>query len=349
MADKRDIKTLSSDDLRSFARDLGLKKFRVKQIQEWLFAHGISSFDEMSNLPKSLREQLKSLFDLGHLECVTRLVSHDGTRKYLFSLPDGVTVESVGIPSHDRKRLTVCFSTQAGCPMGCVFCATGLGGFVRNLESWEIYDQVRLVGEDFGLRVSNAVGMGQGEPFNNYDNVLHAMRMMNNPNYLDIGARHITVSTCGVIAGIQKFSDEPEQFTLAVSLHSAIQDSRDSLMPGIKHNTLKELRSALSSYVEKTNRRPTLEYTLIAGSNDDRAHLEALIGFCQGLLCHVNLISLNQISDSDSSTPQFLPSEQADVFLHSLMSHGIEASKRASRGSDIDGACGQLRQNYLLQ
>jgi 23S rRNA (adenine2503-C2)-methyltransferase len=343
MSQKRSIKSLNSAQLASVLADMGQPKFRTKQIVEWLYGKGAASFDEMSNLPATLRESLAGAFCIDVPRIHTRQISRDGTRKYLLELSDGCFVETVGIPSNDGTHLTVCFSTQVGCPMGCVFCATGTLGFTRNLAIGEIYDQVRIVGDDFDMRVSNVVGMGQGEPFANYDNVLDALRLMNSSSGLEIGARHITVSTCGVFQGIERFMGEPEQFTLAISLHAAIQKTRDLIMPGVATQQLGELRELVERYTDKTGRRVTFEYALIKGVNDDEKHLDALIHYCSGLLCHVNLIPLNRIDAAAAVNREiFEPSDNMDRFVSRLEDARIQATVRNSRGSDIDGACGQL-------
>lgn len=347
MVEKTDIKSLSHDELCDFFQNLKLPLFRVKQIEQWLYQKGAQSFDQMTNLPLALREQLSECFFIGSASIVSKQISRDGTRKYLVSFSDHDSVETVGIPSHDGKRLTVCFSTQAGCPMGCTFCATGLSGFSRNLSIGEMFDQVKLVQEDFSQRVSNVVAMGQGEPFNNYDSVVNALRLMNNPSFLGIGARHITVSTCGILKGIERFSQEPEQFTLAISLHSAIQKTRDQLMPGVSSMPLDLLHDEIWAYGELTRRRPTLEYAPIDGVNDDDEHIDALIEFCQGMLCHVNLIPLNPVGKHYGQPGLMSPSPRISRFEQALSKHGIENSIRSSRGSDIDGACGQLRQRFI--
>lgn len=291
----------------------------------------------MTDLPAALRDRLEHEWRVGGAEVAERQVSCDGTRKYLVRFDDGAAVETVGLPAGDR--LTVCFSTQAGCGMGCRFCATGQGGLERNLAPGEIVDQVRMVAEDFGRRVSNAVGMGQGEPFANYDATLAALRLLGSKDGLGIGARHLTVSTCGLLPGIRRFAAEPEQYTLAVSLHSAVQPTRDELMPAMRSQPLKDLRTALMSYGRVTGRRPTLEFALIAGVNDTDDELEALIAFCRGMLCHVNLIPINPVSDTRF---QRATAVRVQVFLQRLTSAGIEASIRAERGTDIAAACGQL-------
>ena len=336
-----DIKTYDMRGLQQAMKELGQPAFRAKQIYEWLWYKHVDSFDKMTNLSLTLREELASRFSLFTPKLIDKQESSDGTRKYVLELSDGALVETVGIPADaSRERLTVCFSTQVGCPMECVFCATGHEGFTRNLTIGEIVDQVYFVEEDFGRRISNVVGMGQGEPFLNYDNVLAALRIMNDKKGLNIGARRIAVSTCGMLDGIKQFSNEPEQFTLAVSLHSAIQPIRNEIMPHVARQPLKSLRSSLERYIEKTNRRVTFEYLLIQDVNDTQEDLDALIKYCRGLLCHVNLLPMNDIEGSYlAATPQ----KTVKHWLDSLEKHHIEATLRSSRGSDIAGACGQLK------
>jgi len=334
-----DIKALDRAGLGVALRDLGEPAWRVSQLVRWLYQRGVSSFDEMTDLPSAVRETLAACFSLSTPEVLQRQVSSDGTRKYLLRLADGITVETVGLPA--GERLTVCFSTQAGCAMGCSFCATGRGGLARSLSAGEMVDQLNVVARDFGERVSNAVAMGQGEPFANYDATLAALRFMNAKDGIGIGARHLTVSTCGLIPGIERFAKEPEQFTLAVSLHSAIQATRDKLMPGVRTYPLRKLRAALAAYGESTGRRPTLEYALVGGVNDTDAELSALRRFCDGLLCHVNLIPINPVEGTGMAKPS---REAAVRFREMLTRAGIEASVRVERGADIDAACGQLRQ-----
>lgn len=250
------------------------------------------------------------------------------------------------MPSKDKdakgspQRLTVCFSTQVGCAIGCAFCATGKEGFVRNLTPGEMVDQIVLAGHDMGMRVSNVVAMGQGEPFLNYDNTLAALRFMNAKDGLGIGARHITISTCGILKGIERLADEPEQFTLAVSLHSAVQSTRDALMPHMKNAPLHHLHTALERYIEQSGRRVSLEYLLLKDLNDDEAHLAALKEFCRGLLCHVNVLPFNEVAGSP-----FQPSsaKTRTKWVNQMEAAGIETTVRDSRGSDIEGACGQLK------
>ena len=311
------LKSLSHKELAELIESLGQPSFRTKQVEDWIWNKHVSSLDEMTNLPKTLREALAAKVSVGGVEEVARQVSSDGSHKYLLRYPAG------------------------GCAMGCAFCATGAAGLTRSLTSAEIYEQVMHVRDDFNTRVTSVVLMGQGEPFMNYDATLGALRKLNNPDGGGIGARHLTVSTCGVIPNIIRFAKEPEQFTLAVSLHSAVQSTRNALMPGVKKYSLVNLYNTMGEYVNKTGRRPTYEYALIGGVNDTGEELSALCDFCKGTLAHVNLIQLNEVSGSKfkPSTPQ-----RAQDFVQRLARVGVEATIRNSRGSDIDAACGQLRQ-----
>lgn len=334
------IKQYNLTELQSLVKELGQPAFRAKQLYEWLYKHHAASYDEMTNLPAALREKLTKEVPYAASTIDEIQTSADGTRKYLMRLEDGVLVESVGIPSEDGKRLTVCVSTQAGCPMACAFCATGQQGLTRNLAAGEIVEQVLLVQEDFQERVSNVVFMGQGEPFLNYDNTLKALRILNDPTVIGIGARSMTVSTCGIIEGIEKFTNEPEQFNLALSLHATDQDLRNGLMPKVQKDTLVMLHKALMDYTEQTNRRVTLEYLMIKDINDTQEDLESLAAFTQGMLAYVNLIPINTVPDA-----AFQPSPQKTILEWEtyLRKHGTETIQRNSRGKDIDGACGQLK------
>jgi len=337
-----DLHDVSHKELLEALEELGQPKFRAKQIEEWLWEKGATSFDQMTNLPKALRTSLAERYTLGGMKQLAKQVSEDGSRKYLLALGDGAAIECVGMPT--GQRLAVCASTQAGCAMGCAFCATGAAGLNRSLTASEIYGQVMHVRDDFGSRVTSVVLMGQGEPFMNYDATLAALRRMNSENGLGIGARHLTVSTCGVIPQILRFAKEPEQFTLAVSLHSAVQKTRNLLMPGVKRWSLLNLYEAMGTYVDLTGRRPTYEFALIRGINDTEEELESLVDFCRGTLCHVNIIQLNEVPGS-----KFAPSSEARAgeFVRRLGQVGVEATVRVSRGADIDAACGQLRQRAL--
>lgn len=335
----RDIRLLYLEELQNLVKELGQPAFRAKQLNEWIHEKNACSFDEMTNLPVAMREKLSERFSFNVPVELVKQVSKDGSRKYLLQFADGVSVETVGMPN--RNKLAVCISSQAGCAMGCAFCATGLAGLSRSLTAQEMVDQVLHVSRDFGERVTSVVFMGQGEPFANFDATIDALRALNDPDGLAIGARHLTVSTCGVIPGIRRFAELPEQFTLAISLHSAVQGTRNQLMPGVKKYTLPRLHEAIQLYVEKTGRRPTYEFAMIDGINDTNPEMQALIDFCAGTLCHVNLIQLNNIPDSP-----FRPSpiEKVETLQRRLTMHGVETTIRNSRGSDIDAACGQLKQ-----
>jgi len=369
MPDPVGIKRYSIPELRSLLASWGEPAFRATQLIRWLYSDGASNYQDMSNLSKSLRQRLEMNEPLCLPETVDRQVSADGARKYVLRLADGLCVEAVGIP--DQARLTVCFSTQVGCSMGCLFCATGSGGLSRSLHAGEMVDQLMIVSRDMGARVTNAVAMGEGEPFANYDATLAALRIMNSPDGPGIGARHLTISTCGLIKQIDRFAQEPEQFTLAVSLHSAVQSTRDLLMPALAGQPLDSLRQSLVRYTEITNRRLSLEISFIDSINDTPYETAALLEFARGLLCHINLIPFNRfvetcpvVADPPDAAAVGLPAplssphrrkvEQSSVLLPSsrekvseiaatIQKAGVECSIRRSRGSDIQGACGQLK------
>lgn len=343
----RAIQAYNLSEIPGIVAQLGQPKFRAKQLTSWLYQKGAASYDEMTNLPKALREQLEVEYPLVKPQVIDKQTSKDGTRKYVFEFDDGAQVEAVGIPSFDKKakrnepkHLTVCFSTQSGCAMACAFCATGKEGLTRSLSSAEMVCQIAAVQDDFGCRVTNLVSMGQGEPFQNYDATLEALRFANSKDGFEIGARHITISTCGIIQGIEKLAEEPEQFTLAVSLHSAQQNVRDRLMPRCKGIPLTKLKTALQHYTQKSGRRVTFEYLLANGVTDTDEALEALKSFCDGLLCHVNLLPVNEIEGSPLKPS---PATTQNKWVSELQRAGREATVRNSRGSDIDGACGQLK------
>ena len=337
------IKKYSIEGVKSIVKEAGLPSFRADQVLAWIYNKDVASYDEMTNLPKSMREQFEDAFPLFKPELIERQESVDGSRKYLLKFNDDTMVETVGLPSSDG-RLTVCCSSQAGCAMGCSFCATGKQGLKRSLYPGEIVDQVLAVQNDFGERVTNVVVMGQGEPFVNYDATLAALRILNNSRLLNIGARRITVSTCGVLQGIERFSEETEQFTLAVSLHSAIQSKRDTLMPGMRNQSLIDLHVSLENYNKSDNRRFTFEYALMKGINDGVDDLDALIRYCEGLLCHVNLIPLNEIANSEYKPVSYKVMEK---WKEELEKRGIASTVRKSKGGDVSAACGQLTATYL--
>lgn len=331
------LNNLSLQALSELVEELGQPAYRVRQIQEWLEVKGAQTFDDMTNIPKQLRESLSERAYLEGFTAAHVQTSQDGSKKYLLKAHDGALVECVGMPT--GKRLTVCISSQVGCGMKCSFCATGQLGLTRNLSWAEMYNQVLFVQRDFGQRVTNIVVMGQGEPFANYQELMKALRAFNDPARLHLGARHITVSTCGFIGEILKFAKEKEQFELAISLHSAIQKTRNMLMPGVKKFPLNYLYEIIQQYTALCGREITLEYALIGGVNDTQNELDALCEFCTGNLVHVNLIQLNKVEGSP-----FKPSTQAkaDEFIRRLNRVGVSATLRKSRGQDIDAACGQL-------
>ena len=336
------LKQFTLNELQELLLTEGEKKFRATQIFDWLYKQHASSYDEMRNISQRTKSILAKQYPFTYPSLVHKQVSADGTRKYLLRLFDDVLVETVGIPSANNK-LTVCCSSQAGCAMACAFCATGKQGLIRNLYLGEIVDQINVVADDFRQRVSNIVVMGQGEPFANYQAVIEALYILNNSRYNDIGARHITISTCGIVPNIKKLAHEGMQYTLAVSLHSAIQRTRNEIMPRVTQFPLTDLKEALEYYTRTTNRRVSLEYALIKDVNDSAEHLRALCSFCNNLLCHVNIIMLNKIENSP-----FAPVSESvrRLWLQELENHNIPATARRSRGADIDGACGQLARSY---
>ena len=332
------IKSYSIEQVEKILSDARLSPFRAGQILSWIYGKNASSYEEMTNIPKVIREQMTLAYPLYKPEVVVKQESEDASRKYLLKYHDDTLVEAVGLPSEDG-RLTVCCSTQSGCAMSCDFCATASLGLKRSLHPGEIVDQVLALQEDYGMRVSNVVMMGQGEPFMNYDATIAALHILNNEKLVNIGSRRMTVSTCGILKGIERFSDEKEQFTLAVSLHSARQEVRDAIMPGMKGQPLKDLRETLVRYVEKTGRRITFEYALMKAVNDGPEDLLALVSYCRHLLCHVNLIPLNNVEGSP-----YRPVSRAimDEWKDELEKKGVAATVRRSLGQDIAAACGQL-------
>jgi 23S rRNA (adenine2503-C2)-methyltransferase len=335
---------LSLDELKHLLADWGEPAFRAKQVWEWLYVKRVDTFDAMTSLPKSLREKLETHAVLGTLNLVTEQNSKDGTRKRLYRLADGQLIESVLMPYDDDRR-TACISSQAGCAMGCVFCATGQMGFARQLHSVEIFEQAMRFARELeaeGERLSNVVLMGMGEPFHNYDATLHAVRRLMSD--LGIGARHITISTVGLAPQIRRFADEGLQVTLAVSLHKATDDERTELLPVNKRWNLDELMSACRYYVEQTGRRMTFEWAAIAGQNDTPHEAYKLGNLLKGLLCHVNIIPLNPTGGYDGQPADL---EAIDKFIEVLAGFGVSATVRMRRGIDIDAGCGQLKSNVI--
>ena len=341
-----DIKSLHLDELQEKLRDLGEPAYRAAQITDWLYQKRINAFDKMSDLPQSLREQLAREFSFDKIDIVRVLGSKDTTQKFLFRLSDGNLIESVLIPAspalygEKSDRRTICISTQVGCAYGCKFCASGLEGFSRDLRPNEIVDQIIAVERESGEKIDNIVFMGMGEPLANFDNVLRAIRIINAPWGLGIGARHITVSTSGLVPQIKKLADEPLQIRLAVSLHGATDEVRDQIMPINRKFNIEKLLSACDYYVAHKKQRLTFEYILIAGVNDadDQAHL--LARHARRLSAKVNLIPYNAVEGLVWSRPS---RNRQEKFLSILRDAGIAATLRREKGHDIDAACGQLR------
>ncbi|SHI88207.1 23S rRNA (adenine(2503)-C(2))-methyltransferase RlmN [Parasporobacterium paucivorans] len=339
---KIDLKSLNIVELKNEIASIGEKAFRAGQIYGWLHAKLASSFADMTNLSKELRDKLEEKYRVADLEPVEVQISKtDGTRKYLFRLEDGNVIESVlMIYKHGNS---VCISTQAGCRMGCRFCASTIGGLTRNLEVSEMLGQIYTIQRLTGERVSNVVMMGTGEPLDNYENVMKTIRMLSDENGLHISQRNITMSTCGIVPGIRRLADENFQITLAISLHAADDETRKTIMPIANKYSIEEIMDACRYYFAKTGRRLTFEYSLIRGVNDtmeDAARLRTLL---HGLNCHVNLIPVNPIEERDFMQTK---KDQIHRFKNYLSDHGIPVTIRREMGTDIQGACGQLRKTY---
>ena len=331
-----DIKSMTLPELRDFLQGLGEPSFRGKQVFSWL-SRGAASFDEMSNLPRSLRERLVETCSLSVPTVARKQASaKDGTIKYLWELADGNCIESVLMRYHHGN--TVCISSQVGCRMGCAFCASTIAGKVRDLTPGEILDQVIFTRKDAGAPVSNIVLMGIGEPMDNLDNVLKFLELVNHPDGLNIGMRHISLSTCGVLPGIRRLAELAPQLTLSVSLHAPDSETRSRLMPINRAYDVEELFSACHDYFEKTGRRISFEYAMIDGVNDRDWQADLIAKRLRGMPGHVNLIPLNDVAESP-----FRPSRRTAAFQKRLESHGLTATVRRSLGGDIDAACGQLR------
>lgn len=336
---------MDSAELEQFIIEMGEPGFRAKQLFEWIHGKHAADFAEMTNLPKTLREKLESTAKLPRTEVVRKLVSQkDGTRKYLFALENGSVIESV-LMKYEYGN-TVCISTQAGCRMGCQFCASTLDGVERSLTAGEMLSQVYEIQKDCGERVSGVVLMGSGEPLDNYENVLKFLRLINDRKGQNMGQRHITLSTCGLIDKIYELAEENLQITLAVSLHAPNDGIRNSIMPISRANPMDTLLSACRAYAEKTKRRITFEYAMMQGVNDSDACARELAGRLRHMLCHVNLIPVNNVKERD-----FVKSsgERVRKFAAILQENGVETTVRRRLGSDIDAACGQLRRGYLKE
>lgn len=340
MAD--DIKSLYIEEIEGMLKEMGEPKFRAKQIFSWLHAKKAKTFDEMTNLSKPLREKLGEKFKISNVKILEKLVSSDGTTKYLFSLDDGNVIESVLMRYSYGNA--VCVSTQVGCRMGCGFCASTLNGLERNLEAGEILSQIYEISRDIDERISSVVLMGSGEPLDNYDNVIRFIRLLNSRDGADIGQRHITLSTCGLAEKIDKLRGEGLQITLAISLHAPNDEIRGKTMPVSRKYDMETLLSACRRYSEETKRRITFEYALIRGVNDSAACAKELASKLKGMLCHVNLIPVNDVKEREYVHSS---EEQIKSFASILMGRGIETTVRRKLGSDINAACGQLRRSYI--
>ena len=338
----KNIKDYNLDSLKEEMKLLGEKPFRAEQIFKWLYQDKVSSFDEMLNLSLDLREKLKQYYTICNFEIIRKQESSDGTKKYLFDVLDGNAIETVLMSYH--HGYSVCVSTQIGCKMGCKFCASTGIKFIRSLSSGEIVEQIIKIEQGTGVRVSNVVFMGIGEPLDNYENVVNAIRILNNPKGINIGARHISVSTSGLVPMIYKLAEENIQCTLSISLHATTDEKRSSMMPVNKRYNIEELLQACKDYIKVTNRRISFEYALAKDNNDNLEDAARLVKLLKGMNCHVNLIPINKIENGkfDKST-----NENIMKFRDYLNDHGIVATIRRELGADIDAACGQLRRKNL--
>lgn len=338
-----DIRNYSLEELEGVFKRWGLSGYRARQVFSWIYQERVSSFEAMTNLSLDLRSRLKERFIFRPLELEKLQESSDGTRKFLFRLEDGNLIESVLIPV--KERLTACLSSQAGCPFSCGFCASGISGFKRNLETAEITGELLEIrrGLGRGRALTNVVFMGTGEPLDNYENVLKAIRIINAPRGFNIGARRITISTCGIIPGIERLSGEGLQIELSVSLHAADNKTRSRLMPVNKKYPLKELISACREYAAATKRQVTFEYVLIKGLNCSREAADNLTRLLSGWECKLNLLVYNPVQEFPCQ-----PADEREIefFVWLLRKQRIMVTMRRSRGKDIDGACGQLRLKF---
>lgn len=338
----KNILDLDLQELKQWMKENGEKEFRAKQVIDWIYKE-VWSFSEMSNLSKATIEKLEKSFYIGIPEIIETYSSkREDTRKHLFLLKDGNVIESVVMKY--KHGNSICVSTQIGCKMGCKFCASTIGGIVRNLTSGEILGQIIKAQSELKERISNVVLMGSGEPLDNFENVLKFIYDVNSEHGLNIGQRHITLSTCGIVPKIKKLADLNLQITLAISLHAPSDEIRKQTMPIANAYTVKELLEACDYYIEKTNRRITFEYALVKGFNDTKENAEELSKILKGMLCHVNLIPINEINESTLKKSNM---EEINKFKDILMKNGIETTIRREMGLDINAACGQLRRSYL--
>ncbi|MDR5658319.1 23S rRNA (adenine(2503)-C(2))-methyltransferase RlmN [Serpentinicella sp. ANB-PHB4] len=339
---KIDLLSLSYDEMEELTKELGEQKFRAKQIFKWV-NEGVKSFEEMTNISKKMQSTLDERSFITNINIESKLVSKiDGTTKYLFSLGDGNYVE--GVTMIYKHGITACISSQVGCAMGCTFCASATGGLVRNLRAGEMIDQILCMQKDQGNRVSNIVLMGSGEPLHNFQEVIKFLNIVNDKNGLNIGNRHITLSTCGLVREIKMLADYQIPINLAISLHAASDEVRKKTMPVANKYSIDQIIEACHYYLERNNRRITFEYALIKDVNDSVNHAKKLASLLSGLLCHVNLIPVNSIDEKD-----YIKSNNQDIkrFQKELKTNGIEATIRREMGADIDAACGQLRNRHI--
>ena len=339
---KPNIKNFSYEELKQELINLNEKPFRAEQIFKWLYMENVKSFDEMTNLSLQLRKKLEENYSIGIHNILKKQESIDGTKKYLLELWDKNAIETVVMEYKYGK--TICVSSQVGCRMGCKFCASTGINFVRNLDAGEIIEQILTVQRDIKKRISNVVFMGIGEPFDNYENVIKAIHLINHPKGLNIGARHISISTSGIVPKIYNLADANIQCTLSISLHSSNNEKRSKLMPVNKAYPIEELMKACKYYTQKTNRRISFEYALAKNNNDNLEDAKELVKLLKGMLCHVNLIPINEIENG-----KFKKSTNENIikFRDYLNEKGIVATIRRELGSDIDAACGQLRRKNL--
>ena len=338
----KNIKDYSLDELKEELKEIGEKPFRAEQIFKWLYEARVSNFDDMTNLSLELREKLKQVYEIKEFKILKKQVASDGTKKYLFDVLDGNAIETVLMEYH--HGFSICVSSQIGCKMGCKFCASTGIPFARNLTAGEIIEQIMAVERDTGVRISNIVFMGIGEPLDNYDNVVKAIRIINHPKGLNIGARHISISTSGLVPKIYQLAEENIQCTLSISLHATTDEQRSKMMPVNNRYNIEELLQACKDYIKKTHRRISFEYALAKENNDNLEDAKRLVKLLKGMLCHVNLIPINKIENGSYTKSS---NENIMKFRDYLNDHGIVATIRRELGSDIDAACGQLRRKNL--
>ncbi len=338
----KNIKDYDLEALKEELVSIGEKSYRAEQIFKWIYIDKVQTFDEMTNLSLELREKLKQNYTLGIFKILKKQVASDGTIKYLFDLLDGNAIETVLMSYH--HGFSICVSSQIGCKMGCKFCASTGIAFARSLSSGEIVEQILAVERDENIRISNVVFMGIGEPLDNYENVVNAIRIINNQKGINIGARHISVSTSGLVPNIYRLAEENIQCTLSISLHATTDKKRSEMMPVNNLYNIEELLKACKDYIAKTNRRVSFEYALAKDNNDNLEDAKRLVKLLHGMNCHVNLIPINKIENGkfDKSS-----NENIIKFRDYLNDHGIVATIRRELGSDIDAACGQLRRKNL--